>query len=392
MVRKWLDRISTEEKNVLYLFLILFGFFARYVVMSFGHNFDFESYKIVGEIVSRGGNVYAETARYNYGFIFFLIQGFLYKTAVFINPSNVELTFRIGIVAALTFADLGIACWIIRKYNLKLGAIFFLNPISIIITGYHNQFDNIAVLFALFAIDFIDDKSKELTRKDFIAITLFAISMITKHICFAFFIWMFFRKGYSTLKRIAYVCLPFGIFLLSFIPFIVGNKQALDGIVHNVFMYRSNNNYPFFRLIFSFITFPNQFMFVLYLFIMVIIGLILRRVKTEKVFLLYLIAMVAFSSAIANQYLIIPIIALVLYENKCYFIIYEFLGTIYCLLNENELHLIERAADAFPEFNWLTGRLAMGGGISVVLMTWVLAIPIVIEIFKIARMSKHKLN
>lgn len=267
--------------------------------------------------------------------------------------------------------------------------IFFLNPISIIITGYHNQFDNIAILFALLAMDFVDDESKTLTKHDYIAIALLSVSMLTKHICFVFLIWMFFRK-YGVLKRVAYAGVPLGIFLLSFIPFTLGNRVAFDGILHNVFLYRSYNNYPFFRVLFGIIPFPYQYFFVVYTSIMIIIGWIYRNFEVEKSFLLYLIAMVAFSSAVANQYLIIPLVALVLYKNQFFFCFYELLGFTYFLLNANELHMAGRVISIFPEYESIISIIASEGGCVVVLMTWVLAIPIILEI--ICCVKKYKMK
>lgn len=388
MFQKQTNKEILSKKELLLVLAMAAGILARFAVMTFGYNFDFESYKIVGEIVSRGGNVYAETTRYNYGFIFFLLQGLLYKISLILNPDNIEWTYRIGMVSLLTLTDLGISFWISQQYSKKLGVIFFLNPISVIITGFHNQFDNIAVLFALTASCFVDEESEKLTKNDFIALTLLSLSLITKHICFAFFMWLFFRKAKMNLvKRLTYTCAPFGIFLLSFIPFVCGNKNAFEGMMQNVFLYRSHNNYPVFRYLFKLIPFPQEGCFLLYLLIMLIIGLGLRKLAFREMLLMYLIAMVSFSSAVANQYLIIPIAGLIICEKKRYFIIYELLGTIYFLVNGNELHLASRIAAVFPKVDWFIARVAEEGGMMVVFMTWILAFVVIMEVIKINRVG-----
>ncbi len=122
-------------KNSLCIRVVLVGIFLRFFVMTKGHNFDFESYCIVGKIAGNFGNVYAETYRYNYGPIFFCVLGLLYRISAFTN--NPTIIFRILIVSILTLADLGIMGFIAKKYSKKKALIFFLNPVSIIITGYH---------------------------------------------------------------------------------------------------------------------------------------------------------------------------------------------------------------------------------------------------------------
>ncbi len=144
--------------------LIAVGIMIRYVVMAFGNNFDFESYKIVGEIAGNFRNVYAETSRYNYAPIFLCIQGVLYRLSIYAG-ANQEWMYRILIVTVLTMADLGITAFIANRYSYVKALLFFLNPVSIIITGYHNQFDNIAVLFALLSIIFFNEEEK-IGKKD----------------------------------------------------------------------------------------------------------------------------------------------------------------------------------------------------------------------------------
>jgi hypothetical protein len=111
--------------------------------MTLGYNYDFESHLIVGKIVSSGGNVYAETSRYNYGPIFSLCLGLFYYLSSFLgNPS---FAYRMFIVCFLTCFDIALSFLLYKKYkSMSIAALFFLNPVSIIITGYHNQFDVLA--------------------------------------------------------------------------------------------------------------------------------------------------------------------------------------------------------------------------------------------------------
>src|SRR5438067_1863227 len=93
-----------RETRLLFAAAFVAGVAARLMLPRLGFNFDAVSYRIVGDIVTSGGNVYAETQRYNYGPVWFLILGALHWVASF-TADPVGL-FRSGIVAVLTVADL----------------------------------------------------------------------------------------------------------------------------------------------------------------------------------------------------------------------------------------------------------------------------------------------
>lgn len=280
--------------------------------MTFGHNFDFESYCIVGKIVKASGNVYAETTRYNYGPIFFGIQGLLYTIASL--TKNVRLAYRILMVLMLTLVDLGITCIIAKKYSWKKSLIFFLNPVSIIITGYHNQFDNIAILLMLIAGMFFYNEDKKWSYKEFFFVLFMSLSLITKHIFFILPLYILLKKDLPISKKLLYSVVPPFLFLLSFVPFAIGNKMALEGIIHNVFLYRSFNNAPLLIDIYEMLKLPSKFYIVVFIIFMTIFAWICRRRRFDEIILLYTMVLVTFSSSIANQYLAIPMVALSVFD------------------------------------------------------------------------------
>jgi hypothetical protein len=53
--------------RALFITGVAIGVGLRIWVSTLGYNFDFESYAVVASIIDSGGNVYAETHRYNYG-------------------------------------------------------------------------------------------------------------------------------------------------------------------------------------------------------------------------------------------------------------------------------------------------------------------------------------
>lgn len=300
-------------KTDIEIFSLLFlGIALRYWCMTIGYNYDFESYCIVGKLAGNFHNVYAETTRYNYGPVFFCIQGLLYRFSFFLS-TNPVLTYRVLLVSLLTLTDLGIALYIADQKSMRCAVCFFLNPISIIITGYHNQFDNIAILLALFSLQFYNEDDK-LVRKDWLFILFMSLSLMTKHIFFLIPVFILLKRGLSLKKKMIYAVTPPFIFLISFVPFAICGEGAFRGIVNNVFLYRSYNNAPLLHGVFEMVELPDRFYAWIYMALMCIVGGIVRKRKFSDCVMIYLINMVAFASAIANQYLVIPMVALYVLE------------------------------------------------------------------------------
>ena len=341
-----------KKEHIIFVTLISIGIFLRFAVMTVGHNYDFESYCIVGEISGHFRNVYAETHRYNYGPIFLVIQGILYRIATLL--SNWEPAYRVMMISTLTLADLWIACFVANRYDVKKALLFFLNPVSIIITGYHNQFDNIAILLALLSIPFYNEDER-FGKRDWLFVGLLSLSLITKHILFILPLFLLLKKGLPLKKKLVYVAVPPLCFLISFVPFALQNSDAFHGILQNVFFYKSFNNSPLLLPLLRLIRFPMQYSILLFGLGMALLAFFIRRQPYEKQLLAYLIAMVALSSAIANQYLAIPLVALVVLDTGFWKYLYLAATTVYLALEYNGLGLLEKLVlKYFP--TWM-GRL-----------------------------------
>lgn len=302
------------KKYLIFITIITVGVILRLFVSRLGHNFDLESYWIVGDIVTRGGNVYSETTRYNYGPIWFYIVGLFYLCTEYFGRGFNFFGFLISLF--LTCVDLGIFYILYKKYNLFTASLFFLNPISIIITGYHRQFDNLAILVALIGLYFIPNNIT--VKKAFLISLVLGISIMIKHVFFVLPLWLFFSKdikGWN--NKFIILILPILIFIFSFVPFwSIGS----EGIINNVFLYKSFANSPFW-FIFS----PLQlrdFLSSTFIFILVlsIFGFILKNLKVFDLGLFYTLILVVFAPAIANQYLAICIAAISAYPNIFFFL------------------------------------------------------------------------
>jgi len=178
-----------------------------------GHNYDMESWYVVADISWHGGNVYAETDRYNYGPVWSLIL-----QALDLLAGHRHEVLRYLIAGFLSLADLGIFLLLCRLVNPLAGVLFFLNPVSILISGYHSQFDNVAILLGLWSVQLLgDDFSRPMNRRKLLGLLVLSLSLMTKHLLFAFPLWLAVKQKGLAQKAIV-LLLPVLCFLLSFAP------------------------------------------------------------------------------------------------------------------------------------------------------------------------------
>ena len=310
--------------------VLLLGITLRMLLPFRGYNYDIESWKIAADIMAHGGNVYGETGRYNYGPIWFYI---LHGLNQYIGSGFGELiAFRWKVAAFLTGVDVAIFLLLLRIYGVGVASLFFLNPISIIITGYHSQLDGLAVLLGLLAAWVLQ---RYQTRAGWwCGLGILGLSLSTKHILFFFPIWVALKQEHWRNKLLA-VLVPYGIFLVLFVPFWHGGSE---GITNNVFLYRSFNNAPFWHVFtpqFLYTVVPPVILFFMTLFFL---GLYWRTKAVLESMNLYLIAVVVFSSAVANQYLTIATPAIATQWNWGYGAFTAF-TTLYLLVDWAGLHL-----------------------------------------------------
>lgn len=316
--------------NLLTFCIILFGVGLRLLVATRGHNVDFESFLIAARIVESGGDVYISTTRYNYGPIWFNILWILYKLA-----SQDPLFFRYLLVTLLSLVDLFIFYILYKKLNKTAAYLFFLNPISIIITGYHNQFDNLALSLGILAIVIMGDNfEKPLDKNKLLGLLILGISITTKHILFVFPFWLAVKQK-GRFSKIAMVFIPIIIFAISFIPYWHSGSK---GIIQNVFLYESHNNAIFYNLFV-----PPIFQFfltskIIWIFFLITFALVFRKKSGFDSLLLYTCILISTSPSIANQYLVIAMPFIIANINP-YTISYMIFGTLFLLTDSNGLHL-----------------------------------------------------
>jgi hypothetical protein len=205
------------------------------IVAQFHGNFDSRSFMIAAEAALHGENVYRVTNRYNYSPLWAYVVGSLWSLADYERSRFVLL---IGLLQ--TAIDVGAAALIgliaARRLALSPGSsrraalLFFSNPISVLISGAHGQFDGIAVLCLLGGIYWAMDS--EFARKRGRVVALLSLSLLVKHVT-AFHPLLFWQRIRGRGLSDAGVAATYIIFFLSFVPFV----GAWEAIARNVFLY-----------------------------------------------------------------------------------------------------------------------------------------------------------
>lgn len=311
--------------------LLVVGVVARFAMMKRGHNFDMDSWRLSADITAHHGNVYAETYRYNYGPVWFEVVHILDRIAQWtVNPYH---ALRVLIVGVLTLADLGIWYLLRRRFGYVAAFLFFLNPISIIITGYHNQFDTLAIFTALAAVMVYGESDGPMTKRKWWGLVLLGLSLSIKHVFFLFPLWLAVRqKGWR--EKLLVLVVPVGIFVVSFLPFVGAGHT---GIIKNVLGYASFNNAPFWYTVLPQFVQAVVSIKVLFFGALVVFAFIMRKRPVVESLLIYSIVLVVFSAAIANQYLAIVCAAIAAYPNVFYGL-YTLFGMLMLSMSAAGLH------------------------------------------------------
>jgi hypothetical protein len=313
------------------LLIVLNGTIIR-LIMAWAYygNFDMQSLDGIANIVINKGNVYALTSRYNYSPIWFTILGFLKQVQIQL-PS---LPFHFVVRTFLCLVDLVTLVFLLliahhKKISLpKIAILFYLSPVSFLLTGYHGQIENLAILM--------------------VVIGLFAyLKLSQKPIWGTAILWLFATAGMVIKHSIFYeliICLnaaikryqiKFLLFLISvcfflalFIPYWNSGKE---GIIKNVFMYSSHSGY---YGIVSLFKFPQlKYLFIIGLFVF---PLFLRNRDIIQQCLLGFLFFLTFTTGIGIQYFVLPIAIGSLRSSKG-FLFYSLAASLLILGNNNNV-------------------------------------------------------
>lgn len=299
-------------------------------VSTLGYNYDVLSYVSVARVVEDGKNIYAETSRYNYAPPWsYVVHRLAVWATYFPNPFA---AFRWELTILLTIVDICIAVLLFERYGMLASLLFFLNPVTVFITGYHRQFDNTAVLVGLLAAGFAE-RDDTRSRVPLVTLTV-GFSLAVKHVLFAFPLWLA-AKERTFRDRLLMLLVPPGLFALTFLPFLA---DGAAGIVKNVFLYRGYDNAPLWRFLFPPSVLGVVSPTLLFLATLTVAGILLRRRRQIESLLIYLVLLVIASPAIANQALTLPAVTMAVFPNVA-FGLFVAVALVHLLIHHEGLHL-----------------------------------------------------
>lgn len=330
-----MPKLPSLNRSQWFVLCVLFvGIVARFLIALRGHNFDYESYTLVTRLMDEGANVYARTGRYNYGPIWFYVLHLFNQIAALV-PAYQAVLFRSLLIGLLTLADVGIFWFLRGRFGLGTATLFFLNPMTMIMTGYHNQFDNIALLLGVVAVSLLGNSwQQSWGRRQWWGILVLSLSLITKHILFAFPFWLAVKQA-GIWRKLTLLVVPVTLFLVSFVPYWADGQENIREFV---FLYRSQNQGFFFHLFVPWIIARFTSPLRIWLLLLVLFAFVSRGRNGLDSLLLYTVVMVAAAPATADQYLAIVIPFVVAYLNP-FFMTYLVVGSWFFLVDRNELHI-----------------------------------------------------
>lgn len=349
-ITKFSSYVNRAERKTVWAVTIAVGTLARVLIALRGHNLDYLAWLGNASVMRGGGHLYSGDETYGYGPIWMFILKFA-DLVQNIFPDNRQV-FRLVIILILTTFDIAIAIFIARKFSLLAGLLFFVNPISVIITGYHNQFDNLAILVGIAAIIIIGAaESENRERSLWFGLAIIGLSLAVKQILLFYPIWLFFRPG-TFRHRVSRVIMPYVVYGACFIPWatsverikiifqeILLQRRGRLGILLNLAgadLNLAGADYAGTIHGASYSDLARQIIFVAWIIGVLAFGWLMRNRSVIHSIVVYLVVMLAFAPAYSQQQLILPLLAVFVYatiELKIFYLV----TLIFMIQNSDEL-------------------------------------------------------
>ena len=178
---KWLARAFV-------LGVLVVGAALRIWLASRGHNYDMGMWRGIADVAARGQNIYlSRDPVYDKPPGWFLILGGLDRVHGWLGAQRLgSESFHIVVASFLTLADIGVGLLLLRAYGWIAFLFFFLNPVSILLTGFQSQYDTLALLPALASWLLITCPDHDRPGQLLAAAGLMGLSLVIKHIMIFF--------------------------------------------------------------------------------------------------------------------------------------------------------------------------------------------------------------
>jgi hypothetical protein len=288
-------------------------------------NWDSRWYAAVVAQLERGEDLFHGPTLYSYSPLWALFLRALNAAAL---PLGVPLYRAVGVVLLVADAGTALLVYAIARRASKdtpavaCGAalLFFSNPVSVLATGFHNQFENVSILFLLLAVYFAEARP----LRPLPVVAALSGSLLVKHI--AWFHPLLFlrsrrRDGLSAAAGLA----PYVVFALSFLPYWRTRQQ----MVKNVLGYRSMSETYGTAVLTEHGLLPQWAPSVLFLVAAVVGVLAFRRLEVGRASLLLFLVLLLFLPGIAEYYLIWPIALGAVYRGAGFFVYTAVVSTFF---------------------------------------------------------------
>jgi hypothetical protein len=224
--------LPSQYRIALFVLLAILSTSAKVFLAGQGHNIDVESWSIFAENIRDGKNLYAETYRIpyhpptdpSYGPIWCYVgAGVSYVQAHLLGSDSLDVFHRL-LALLLSLVDVAIAYLFARHYPSSPGP-SSCQPCLLLVTGFHSQFDNVAILLGLVACLLLDKNAgpPRLALAMFILESLLAV----KHVL------IFLPSGSSftgsSAAGASFLSFPTDL-AASFLPFI-RDERGLEGVI-----------------------------------------------------------------------------------------------------------------------------------------------------------------
>jgi hypothetical protein len=281
---------------------------------AFGDNWDMGTYRQFVEAAPHGGDLYSRSPYHYTPLWAFALVG-ISRVAAFLG-----VPFPRAVGTLLLLGDAATAFLIFRIVRDRLarpaasaaGAalLFFSNPVSIFTSGFHLQWDTLAILCLVAAVWFAGlDRARPGAPAAFLA-----LSLLVKHVTF-FHPLLFAFRGRGRKVALPFL-VPYAVFLVSFLPY----WTARDAVYQGVFGYRSLVEDYGSAMLAKLPGLPDLAPTILFGIAALVAVAALRRVEIGRAGLMLSLVLLLFVPGVVQYYFVWPIALGAVYRGAGFFV------------------------------------------------------------------------